>query len=200
MTESTETRIVEAAAQLFAERGYAGTTTRLLADRAGVNEVTIFRLFGSKKGLLAALFGRVAAEGVAAQAANDEIPADARDGIIELAMREFRSAERFGAVAVRMVFEASYVADVRELLSAGPPDNLGELARRFEAWQASGQLRTDVDPRVMAEAFSSLTSSFVIYRQVMGLQPSGDLTTEQTVRQLIEVFLGGVLAEVEGSK
>ena len=45
-------RIIDAAARLFGEHGVAGTTTRRVAEVAGVNEVTIFRLFGSKTALL----------------------------------------------------------------------------------------------------------------------------------------------------
>ena len=41
-----------AAARLYGEHGFRGTTTRRIAEEAGVNEVTIFRLFGSKAALL----------------------------------------------------------------------------------------------------------------------------------------------------
>lgn len=41
-------RILEAAARIYAQHGFRGATTRLIAIEAGVNEVTIFRLFGSK--------------------------------------------------------------------------------------------------------------------------------------------------------
>lgn len=43
--------ILKSALTLFAERGFDGTTTRSIATRAGVNEVTIFRIFGSKEDL-----------------------------------------------------------------------------------------------------------------------------------------------------
>ncbi len=44
----TEVCIVEAAAQLFARQGYKGTTTRQIAQLAGVNEATVFRCFERK--------------------------------------------------------------------------------------------------------------------------------------------------------
>lgn len=47
----TRTRMLLAAIELFAEKGFAGTTTREIADRACVNEVTIFRHFHSKEAL-----------------------------------------------------------------------------------------------------------------------------------------------------
>ncbi len=44
-------RILEAAARVYALHGYRGATTRLIANEAGVNEVTLFRTFGSKDSL-----------------------------------------------------------------------------------------------------------------------------------------------------
>ena len=45
--------ILEAARRTFAEKGYARTTTREIAARAGVAEVLLFRRFGSKAKLFA---------------------------------------------------------------------------------------------------------------------------------------------------
>src|SRR5947199_8947657 len=43
--------IVAAAVPLFARRGFAGTTTRELAEAAGISEALLFRRFPSKKHL-----------------------------------------------------------------------------------------------------------------------------------------------------
>jgi len=48
-------RILAAARRVYAQHGFRGATTRLIAIEAGVNEVTLFRTFGSK----AALFQQV---------------------------------------------------------------------------------------------------------------------------------------------
>jgi AcrR family transcriptional regulator len=45
-------QLLEAAARLYAETGYRGTTTRRIALQAGVNEITLFRHFGSKEALM----------------------------------------------------------------------------------------------------------------------------------------------------
>lgn len=46
-------RILAAAARVYAALGFRGATTRRIADEAGVNEVTLFRTFGSKEALIA---------------------------------------------------------------------------------------------------------------------------------------------------
>jgi AcrR family transcriptional regulator len=48
----TRRRVVEAAAQLFVERGYAGTTIDAIAERASVSRRTVFTSVGSKVELL----------------------------------------------------------------------------------------------------------------------------------------------------
>jgi AcrR family transcriptional regulator len=48
-------RILDAAREVYARHGFRGATTRLIAVEAGVNEVTLFRVFGSKAALFEAL-------------------------------------------------------------------------------------------------------------------------------------------------
>ena len=49
MLDSTQNKIITATMELVMERGYASTTTKDIARRAGVNECTIFRKFRGKK-------------------------------------------------------------------------------------------------------------------------------------------------------
>lgn len=53
--EETRLRLLRVASVLYAERGVAGTTTELLAARAGVAEGTIYRHFPGKEGLYRAV-------------------------------------------------------------------------------------------------------------------------------------------------
>ena len=48
-------RILDAAKRVYAQHGFRGATTRLIAIEAGVNEVTLFRTFGSKATLFEAV-------------------------------------------------------------------------------------------------------------------------------------------------
>ena len=45
-------QIFQAAMETISERGYAGATTRQIADTAGVSEVTLFRKYGTKAELV----------------------------------------------------------------------------------------------------------------------------------------------------
>lgn len=49
--DQTKDRITKAALEIFAKRGFAATTTRMIARRARLNVSLISRYFGSKEGL-----------------------------------------------------------------------------------------------------------------------------------------------------
>ena len=52
-------QLLAAAARVFSEAGYRGATTRRIAFEAGVNEITLFRHFGSKDALIREAIARV---------------------------------------------------------------------------------------------------------------------------------------------
>lgn len=49
--EQTREKILDAAMELFATKGYTDSTTKIIADHAKVNEITVFRHFNSKENL-----------------------------------------------------------------------------------------------------------------------------------------------------
>jgi AcrR family transcriptional regulator len=64
----TRSRIVAVAARLLQQEGPAAVTTRGVAEAAGIQAPTIYRLFGDKDGLLDAVAEHVMAEYVSAKA------------------------------------------------------------------------------------------------------------------------------------
>lgn len=61
MVGKTEQKFLDAALEIFAEKGYKGATTRLIAQKAGFSELTLFRKFKSKENL----FNKVLTQNVA---------------------------------------------------------------------------------------------------------------------------------------
>jgi TetR/AcrR family transcriptional regulator len=51
MTDKTEQKILDSALKLFAKKGYDASTTITLAEESGYSEMTLFRIFKTKKNL-----------------------------------------------------------------------------------------------------------------------------------------------------
>jgi AcrR family transcriptional regulator len=193
MTRDTESSILDAAAELFAERGYAATTTRAIAERAGVNEVTLFRRFESKAGVLRALSQRWRETMAAAVVPSLPDPADTHKTLEALARMEVQGAVRTGGLAMRLAFDARTVPEVAEIMGGGPAANLEGLTEYLASRQAAGDLRSDIDPRIMAEAFFNVTSTMVMARQLLGHSGNPEeLAADETASQLVELFWSGV--------
>jgi len=54
-SSSTRQRLIQSALTLFTSGGISAATTRQIAEAAEVNEVTLFRQFGNKQGLILAV-------------------------------------------------------------------------------------------------------------------------------------------------
>jgi AcrR family transcriptional regulator len=129
--------ILEAARRTFAEKGYARTTTREVAARAGVAEVLLFRRFGSK----AKLFAEAALHPMAQFIRNwiNEFAESLPEGSIEESQRYF--LERLFTIAASqrgllLTFFATSVFEP-EVLAEGGADTtiqaaLDDLARLTE--------------------------------------------------------------------
>jgi len=99
-------RLLTAASEVFAEKGFRGATTRDIAERAGITEPMLFRHFGSKT----ALFEEAAVEPVIRfideyvdeWTQRDHGQRDAEDEVRDLFMRFFEvfSADRNMLVAI----------------------------------------------------------------------------------------------------
>lgn len=57
--DATRERILDVSLPLFAEHGYAGASTRMIAEAAGVNVATIAYHFNDKQGLYNTVIGRL---------------------------------------------------------------------------------------------------------------------------------------------
>lgn len=56
MVSTTEAKILEASLSLFSQKGYDAVTTKEIAQKAGVSEMTLFRHFVCKRNLFEAMY------------------------------------------------------------------------------------------------------------------------------------------------
>jgi AcrR family transcriptional regulator len=200
VTVSTDDRILDAAEELFAANGFGGTTTRALAQRAGVNEVTLFRRFGSKAGVLQAVGERVAGQTAGLTSVDLPEDLDLAVALERLALAEVRAARRFGALTLRLAMESAGQAEVAAALGAGTGRNRAAVAGFLRVRQGRGELRADVPAGLLAESFFALTSGLVLGRLLSGAEAApragiarggGD---EGLVADLVSLFLAGARA------
>jgi AcrR family transcriptional regulator len=197
LVSARRAEIVEIARGLFAEKGYAATSTRDIADACGLLAGSLYSHFRSKGQILelamAPFLDRLAS------------------AMHEAAAEHGTGFQRTEAMTRRVVAEcASHPAELRILHYDWPniqaADELGELNARLtetlDVWQkvlASGvedaTIRSDVQPEV---AMRIITSSIhgVLDRQRYGTRTNllDDLGLDSLTDQLVFVVINGLKA------
>lgn len=187
---ATRQRLLEAAARVYGRDGLAGATTRAIAIEAGVNEVTLFRHFQSKDGLLAAVVG----EAFGAQPAGAAVPVPPVTGNLRADLLQLaRSYERLlieNMPLIRaMVGEIQHHGrDHEKQVFKGVFRPLKEaLVTRLEDARAAGKLRSDLSADLLADLFGGMLFSGVMRRA------SKDIKLEYSAATYLEAAVDLVL-------
>jgi AcrR family transcriptional regulator len=190
LQEDTRQRIISAAMQLFGQVGYAQATTRAIADIAGVNEVTLFRHFGSKKNLLMACMQAFTAASFPATF-ESELTGNYAQDILRMAHLQIKDTIANMEVIRLLVCDARNVPELREAMLAGSRANLARLSSYFQRQIDQGVVRPDLPAEVLASAFDSLFSSNIIFSTMFQDDLSPRLSAEEAAGPLVDLFVQG---------
>ena len=165
MTPEIRNRILDAAARVYAQHGFRGATTRLIANEAGVNEVTLFRTFGSKGELLQAMLqAKVTGRDAPVLPDNLRDPAgDLTTWCAEL-MEFIRGHAHF---IRKTIAEAEERPDAACAACEGPSAAGESLSRYVEQLKSAGVADADTDTGTVVSMFMSAMFGDALYRDVM---------------------------------
>lgn len=191
----TRERILSGAAEVYARDGIDGATTREIARVAGVNEVTLFRHFKSKDGLLAAVVGKNF--GPSAASSQVEVPqatADLRADLLELA-RTFDRVLAANLPLVRtMLGEIQrYQEHERQVFHGIFHPLKNALRDRLESAARIGRLKPATSIEILADLFVSMVFMGVLRRNLSHIRRGYSNTAY--LQGIVDTVLQG--AEVE---
>ncbi len=190
----TERRILAAASTAFAETGYVGTSLEAIANAAGVNPRTVYKVFGTKVGLLSRLVD------VSMVGDQEAVPVVERPWALD-AFEAPTGAERVGAfaAATRRIMESAgavfrtaaqaAVADpeAAALWRVGQDLRQRDAAAFVAALHEVGQLRADRTPDEATETVWLLASPESYLQLADGLGWSLDQYERWLRRSLLDL-------------
>ncbi len=188
---SARERLLEAAFRAFSEKGYLGTTTREIALKAGVAEVTLFRHFDSKE----RLFEEVLKTYTFLPKLKGIIP-EIRELAYEEAMRiiglEFlKTLKEEKALVMIMLSEVNlYPEKVRTIHHRFIDEILSTLSSYLRDLQERGLLR-DFDPSLGARAFLGMVFSYFKAEEIVKGRDLKEREMEDTVDGFVRIFVEG---------
>ena len=187
--------LLQAAAELFFEQGYAATSIDAIIARAGGSKRNIYNEFGNKDGLFSAM-GSENADHILSALMIDEIEGrDLRETLTAFGTRlmsGYMSPALIGAYRT-VITEAQRFPDlVRTFYEKGPGRATARLAEVLEDARSRGEIHTDDCARA-AGLFVGMVRDNLHLQVVLGLRPApSEEEVRQAVDSAVEVFLEGI--------
>lgn len=155
-------QLLEAAVKVFADAGFRGATTRRIAQEAGVNEVTLFRQFGSKEGLIVEAVLR-SVERLGDEAILPAHPIDPETELLDWTRRHFEFVLRNHRLIKAAMADAQSHPDMACIGDRIGTSTKLRLRSYLEALRDAGMCAPDVDLAVAANVLSG-----VVFADAMG--------------------------------
>lgn len=180
----TDTRIIEAAADLMLRRGFDKMTVDDVASAAGVGKATVYRRWPSKDDLAVAAMEALY---------TDEMPEPDTGSIAEDLRASFRSVLTFvnspqgSAYLLMSITESVRDERIASLYRAATERAEAQARRMYERAIERGEVRADVDLDFCVQWLGGLLAS----RRITG-RP---MPTLDDVDALVDLTLRGILAE-----
>jgi AcrR family transcriptional regulator len=194
--ESSRDRLLLAAKNLFATRGYENTSTIAIARAAGTSESQLMKHFGSKDGLLEAIFehgwGQMAAHLETVRQMSDPL-----EKLRALLFGTMEALDRDPEMKELMLLESRRIRKQgnQVLLTAGFIDFMKLIDSVLRDMRNSGQLRPELKPEALRSAIIGLTEGML--RDEMLSQRMGFTSpfNGQDMRAIMTVLIPALLNE-----
>jgi AcrR family transcriptional regulator len=205
LIEERRNQILDAAALLFARKGYKGATIREIAREAGVAEGTIYNYFDSKHDLLISLPQRISWPMVSsfvrsARSQGPDTVADDEEQMVQLLQASMTSIQQHtDAVKVLLAYIPFMEEEIQSqfleqttLFFTRIFDLEGFLQSRIEA----GTFRS-LDTAIAARAFVGMVLIFVLSQEILPGRKAVPMSYEKIAREVVQLFLYGAVAQPE---
>ncbi len=189
-------KIIQAATEIFSEKGYSAASTSEIAQRAGVAEGTIFRHYKTKRDLLLSIVGPILAKTVAPLFMRDfakilDQPYAEIEDFYKTVLRDRLNFARKNAKILRIViqelpFQPELLSQVKVLFSQYVFERIGRLYAHF---QEQGQIMEAPSFRIIRFSVTTIVGMVLTHSILLPEIPIDD---EEEINWTIDVLLHGI--------
>jgi AcrR family transcriptional regulator len=193
-------QIVNISAELFSHKGFNGTTTKEIAERAGVSEAMIFRHFPNKEALYSAIIDFKTHQGSEQVAEQLDLLASRkndREFFLALASKVLDAHTEDPTLMRLLLFSALEGHKLSELFFKSTGQKMRDLILRYIKERINDGAFRDVDPKVCSRAFMSMVMFHAQVRVIYNNTSCDDikLSNKQIAEKFVDIFLNGVLRD-----
>ncbi|MCZ4090667.1 TetR/AcrR family transcriptional regulator [Sinorhizobium psoraleae] len=186
--------LLQAAAEVFFEQGYAATSIDAIIERAGGSKRNIYNEFGNKEGLFAAIVAENADKVLSTLAIEEIEGHDLEETLTAFGrrlMELYKSPTLIGIYRIAITETNRFPDLVKSFHEQGPGRATSRLAEVLEVARQRGEIRTADCLRVAGHFVGMIRDNLL--QVILGIRPSpSDEESRVAVASAVEIFLNGV--------
>lgn len=190
--QQTQQRILEAALQEFAAKGFAGARVDVIARRARINKRMLYHYFGDKEGLFREVLRRKIADRSAWLASAPEDPVERLPFWFQMACRDRDWVQL-------LEWEALQWGEKKVIDEERRAESVSRAVERVRQQQAKGLLDSALDPGHLLLSMMALTAYPLAFPQLARLATGLAVSDEEFQKQR-ETFLKQIAQLLRGKK
>jgi AcrR family transcriptional regulator len=196
----TRQRILDAAVEIGSRFGYAQATTKAIAEAAGVNEVTLFRHFGTKENLFSEAIEQYGAPALVSEI-EEQLSGNYRQDLILIGQVIFSILFERREMLHLLLCESANIPEVRSVLARNPRELRQMLARFFKAQMGKGVVRQG-HADLMAQAFLGMFFAYAISLDILDSAVEPPVSKGEFIQGCVDVFVNGTVRgdHLEGAR
>jgi AcrR family transcriptional regulator len=191
----TRQRLIQAALELFTANGVTDTTTKQIAELADVNEVTLFRHFGNKHGLLLAAIEEAAVFTELGKALVERVNQadDIDQALKEYAIACLEALEQVPEMVRSVVGEAGqYPTENREALGRGLTQANRYVAEYFDRVINRRQMQANIPAESLASLLNGMLLGYAVIEFTSEFHELWQ-SRDEFLTNLVTLFLQGAI-------
>ena len=191
--EERRRQIVKVAMRLFSMRGFKGTTTREIAERAKISEATIFKHFAKKEHLYSAIIDMQCNDREGQSLLIKRLEGkDGREAFMAIALFLLQTHQKdptFMKLLMFSALEGHKLSDI--FIKTRGLETLDYLAGYIAKLMKDGAFKK-VDARLAARAFLGMVVHYSMMQEIYGMKKFLKIPPQKTAETFVEIFFEGM--------
>ncbi|MDO8426274.1 MAG: TetR/AcrR family transcriptional regulator [Deltaproteobacteria bacterium] len=191
--EERKAQIVRVATDLFAKKGFKGTTTREIAVKAGISEAVIFKHFARKEDLYTAIIDSRCSDNLGQPRLMNLLKGKKGKVVFkEVASYLITEHQRDSSFLRLLTYSALEKHELSELfIKTKGLELFGFLESHIKELMDEGVLKK-ADPAISAAAFMGMVLHYSISQEIYGLKRYYKWPNEHVVASFVDIFFEGM--------
>lgn len=188
--------IIRAAMEVFAKNGFGGSTTREIAENAGISEAMIYSHFRNKEDLYSAIIDEKLQESEPLYYPLDAIRNRDDQRVFATIVSNYLHRHGEDTTFLRLLlFSALEGHELASMFVAGPVRKFFEFLADYIGERIDEGALKPINPEIASRCLLGMVHYFVLLREILGDDTLNPIDTGEAIETIVKIFCQGILAD-----